>query len=99
MSWLLARSNRTTRYSHIITGSKSQTPTDIQGGLLADDMGMGKTLSMIAIIMSTITDADIHSLGKGWNYDKTNKSLIPCKSTLVVVPSARELGNSFMTLR
>lgn len=72
------------RYKHIITGMRSREPVDIRGGILADDMGVGKTLSMIASIV-TSPPSDITTLEK-----PADSSLIFAKSTLVVVPSVCE---------
>ncbi|GKZ73596.1 hypothetical protein AnigIFM50267_010526 [Aspergillus niger] len=68
-------------YKHIITGAKSPEPVDVRGGILADDMGVGKTLSMIASIV-TSPPCDITTLEK-----PADLKLISAKSTLVVVPS------------
>ncbi|GLA64998.1 hypothetical protein AtubIFM54640_006733 [Aspergillus tubingensis] len=69
------------RYKHIITGMRSPEPVDIRGGILADDMGVGKTLSMIASIVTSST-SDITTLEK-----PADSNFIFAKSTLVVVPS------------
>ncbi|PYH69626.1 DEAD/DEAH box helicase [Aspergillus vadensis CBS 113365] len=68
-------------YKHIITGTRSREPVDIRGGILADDMGVGKTLSMIASIV-TSPPSDITTLEK-----PADSNFIFAKSTLVVVPS------------
>lgn len=72
------------RYKHIITGAKSPEPVDVRGGILADDMGVGKTLSMIASIV-TSPPCDTITLEK-----PADLKLISAKSTLVVVPSVCE---------
>ncbi|PWY84198.1 hypothetical protein BO83DRAFT_395201 [Aspergillus eucalypticola CBS 122712] len=69
------------RYKHTITGTRSPEPVDIRGGILADDMGVGKTLSMIASIVSS-PPSDITTLEK-----PADSSSTFAKSTLVVVPS------------
>ncbi|KAI0406998.1 hypothetical protein F4802DRAFT_555264 [Xylaria palmicola] len=74
-------------YRHIITGATSPRPNDILGGILGDGMGLGKTLSMIACIVSSQAHADELMNGP------SNKDLsgtmppAPVGSTLVIVPS------------
>ncbi|PYH39514.1 DEAD/DEAH box helicase [Aspergillus neoniger CBS 115656] len=68
-------------YRNKITGTTSPEPVDIRGGILADDMGVGKTLSMIASIVAS-SPYDTITLEK-----QANLKLVPSRSTLVVVPS------------
>lgn len=76
------------RYHHIITGAKSPSAPDALGGILADDMGLGKSLTMLAAVAGTTTNA--------WQYARENttwsvgneEGLIAAKTTLVIVPSA-----------
>ncbi|RWA09490.1 hypothetical protein EKO27_g5618 [Xylaria grammica] len=73
-------------YKHTITGSISPTPKDILGGILGDGMGLGKTLSMIACIASSLAHAGefVHGSGKAdW------PARVGC--TLVIVPSIYEI--------
>ncbi|KAI0410227.1 hypothetical protein F5X98DRAFT_387036 [Xylaria grammica] len=69
-------------YKHAITGSISPTPKDILGGILGDGMGLGKTLSMIACIASSLAHAGefVHGSGKA-----DSPARVGC--TLVIVPS------------
>lgn len=61
------------------------------GGLVADAMGLGKTLTtLVSILRSTerasdfgYFDYEVQSVGMG---------LLPTKATLVIVPSARKLS-------
>ncbi|RYP47846.1 hypothetical protein DL768_006163 [Monosporascus sp. mg162] len=46
------------RYKHIITGSEHPKPEDIRGGILADGMGLGKTLTMITGIVASLALAE-----------------------------------------
>ncbi|KAK3389795.1 SNF2 family N-terminal domain-containing protein [Podospora didyma] len=74
-------------YKHVITQSKSSKPKEIFGGILADGMGLGKTLTMIASIVSTLPRA--HAFARKGSFEDTQDkaSLIAVKSTLVIVPS------------
>ncbi|KAL7786938.1 SNF2 family N-terminal domain-containing protein [Trichoderma afarasin] len=84
-----------TEYRHKITRAKIRTgiqPIERGGGILADEMGMGKTLSMLTLIMKTIDN------GKEWaeqqeNVDKVDETIKRSRSTLVIVPSALLIYN------
>ncbi|KAK8044974.1 SNF2-related protein [Apiospora rasikravindrae] len=64
-------------FEHVITGAKCRTAQDCPGGLIADDAGLGKTLTTLAIIVNTLTNAEAFE-----KQDESHK-----KATLVVVPS------------
>ena len=57
------------------------------GGILADEMGMGKSLSTLALITKTLDKATDWVNEKKANPDPHSR-LKPCRGTLVVVPSA-----------
>lgn len=45
-------------YSNVITGhNQRQPPPETRGGILADMMGLGKTLSILALVSSSVEDA------------------------------------------
>ena len=80
------------RYRHRITKAKAKQdiqPDERGGGILADEMGMGKSLSILALIAKTLDD------GKEWAQQQNDSAegkaaLKHSRSTLVVVPSARK---------
>ncbi|KAL6413087.1 promoter binding protein RUSH-1alpha [Ilyonectria robusta] len=81
--WVPERNLMTTLYRHQLTDAESaDQPNELGGGILADDMGMGKSLSTLALITATLEDA--HS----WSQDGAAK-FEKCRSraTLVIVPS------------
>ncbi|KAF2833695.1 hypothetical protein CC86DRAFT_461991 [Ophiobolus disseminans] len=80
--WSRRSSEGKTHYVNVITGEMRSQPGPMwRGGLLADEMGVGKTLSMIALIAS---DKDANATGT-WpiRQDVQASSL---NSTLVIVP-------------
>jgi SWI/SNF-related matrix-associated actin-dependent regulator of chromatin subfamily A3 len=79
--------NKSLFYQHMITGAKSVAPDDVPGGILADGMGLGKTLTMIASITASLSRAEesAQTLSKG--PAKAGLSLVPVQSTLIIVPS------------
>ncbi|KAM5349514.1 hypothetical protein ACJ41O_006019 [Fusarium nematophilum] len=82
-----------TEYWHKITKDRRRDkPEESGGGILADEMGMGKSLSILALIMKTMDNA------KDWARDNnsTYKKKRPARfshSTLVVVSAALLIKN------
>ncbi|EXL98594.1 SNF2 family N-terminal domain-containing protein [Fusarium oxysporum II5] len=76
------------QYRHRITKRRKDIrPEERGGGILADDMGMGKSLSILALIMKTLDN------GQEWAGErnaehKSRRSLKFSRSTLVVVSAA-----------
>ncbi|KAI4859476.1 SNF2 family N-terminal domain-containing protein [Hypoxylon rubiginosum] len=75
-------------YRHLITGSSSDKPDDIPGGLLADAMGVGKTLTMIASIASSMENANLFVSNETTGSSPDMHWRCPINSTLILVPSA-----------
>jgi len=76
------------RYRHEVTKARHRTlAPETGGGILADEMGMGKSLSTLALITKTLDDAADWVEEKKTNPEPHSR-LKPCKATLVVVPSA-----------
>lgn len=52
-------------YYHIITGEESTTrPPDVLGGILADMMGLGKTLQILSLIVTTLPASEEYAKKK-----------------------------------
>jgi SNF2 family DNA or RNA helicase len=76
------------RYFNVITGKYENTkPQEVLGGILADMMGLGKTLSILALVASTMDDA------RAWSEmtppdpkDDEVKLLRNVKTTLLISP-------------
>ncbi|KAG7413529.1 DNA repair protein RAD5A [Fusarium oxysporum f. sp. rapae] len=83
--------NGKVQYRHRITKRrKDLQPEERGGGILADDMGMGKSLSILALIMKTLGN------GQEWAEErnaehKSRRSLKFSRSTLVVVSAASHI--------
>jgi hypothetical protein len=78
------------RYCHAVTKAKSQIQhSETGGGILADEMGMGKSLSILSLITKTLEDA--HSWAANQNTslpDGISAMKRFSRATLVVVSSA-----------
>lgn len=77
-------------YQHRITGSKRlDRPDEYGSGILADDMGLGKSLTTLSNIMGSLDHArDFPKFMIASPNTVSTPSKITAKSTLVVVPSA-----------
>ncbi|KAF7136911.1 hypothetical protein CNMCM5793_006573 [Aspergillus hiratsukae] len=85
-------------FCHVITHTQQrERPDESGGGILADEMGMGKSLTTLVLIGKTMGDA------RQWVEHKKHLSgaslaETPCRATLVIVPSRvntwlREIDN------
>jgi hypothetical protein len=74
------------RYCNNITGSSQRScPPEFRGGVLADQMGLGKSLTMISLIA-----ADFGSLSEAPSTPiSPSRSFKPGDATLLVVPLSR----------
>lgn len=75
------------RYCHVITGNEQQEqPDESGGGILADEMGMGKSLTTLVLMAKTLREARQWVEGvkalPGASLAET-----PTRATLVIVPS------------
>jgi SNF2 family DNA or RNA helicase len=78
------------QYRHRITKRRKDIrPDERGGGILADDMGMGKSLSILALIMKTLDKSKEWAEGKNAEH-KSKRSLRFSRSTLIVVSAACE---------
>ncbi|KAF4452457.1 hypothetical protein F53441_4737 [Fusarium austroafricanum] len=76
------------QYRHRITKRRREVrPEEKGGGILADDMGMGKSLSILALVMKTLDNGQEWAKEKNEEH-KGRRSLKFSRSTLVVVSAA-----------
>jgi SWI/SNF-related matrix-associated actin-dependent regulator of chromatin subfamily A3 len=78
------------RYINNVTGMRqSQPPPPFSGGIVADQMGLGKTLQMIALIASDFERAGLNGVLSASSSNNSLKSLPEIASTLIIVPLSR----------
>ena len=87
--WICVDGPSNHSYQHIITGAKSPTPSDFLGGILADDMGLGKSLAMLCAVMGSLGRASEFA-GQMHSDGSPREGRKAAKSTLIIVPSACE---------
>lgn len=87
-----ASTNDYRSFRHIITEAKSPVlPSETGGGVLADEMGMGKSLSILSLITQTLENARMWAEnGKERFPNEISISKRPSRATLVVVTSICE---------
>lgn len=81
--WSYERNIMTPLYRHKLTHAESaEVPDELGGGILADDMGMGKSLSALALITKTFEMAHL------WSQEvpSTTRKL-RARASLIIVPS------------
>ena len=83
------------RFYNLITQQKrSDVPQESRGGILADEMGMGKSLMVIALIMHTQELAhsftSMHQDPIGTEVQRATSE----GSTLIITPKSSELSSS-----
>ncbi|KAK8127289.1 hypothetical protein PG984_008397 [Apiospora sp. TS-2023a] len=81
-------------FVHQITGARAYAvPEERGGGVLADEMGTGKTLSTLALITRTLDAANDWLKQKQDNQSSTTKIDRHSTATLIIVPSAQLIAN------
>lgn len=85
------------RYRHAITNAKTriQQP-ETGGGILADEMGMGKSLSILALITKTLDNASRWANEPKLSPPAADVLENRSQATLVIVPSASMFQRSFL---
>ena len=81
------RSNGKPSYYNVITGKEEvERPPEVLGGILADMMGLGKTLSILALIVGSLDDARKFAEQSAPETDGEKPLVRNSKSTLLVAP-------------
>ncbi|CAI7571851.1 unnamed protein product [Penicillium bialowiezense] len=91
--WQRSKNDAAGMFSHVITHDRREKrPDESGGGILADEMGMGKSLTTLVLIRNTAGAA------RGWaaqssTLPKTSLAGTPCRATLIVVPQQCEMSS------
>lgn len=102
LSFRLVSTSISCSWRHVITGSRSLKATCSRGGILADDMGLGKSLTTIALVAGSLVRAEQYAK----SYEESDEKETPtrtlrrrrCAGTLIVAPSSRTLLLSALSL-
>ncbi|RYN54412.1 hypothetical protein AA0118_g8668 [Alternaria tenuissima] len=78
--WRKRRRNGETYFQHVLTKSEAPECREARGGILADDMGLGKSLTMLSAIASSLQDAETFA-------KQSSNVLTPSRATLIIIPS------------
>ncbi|KAG9748136.1 hypothetical protein KCU59_g4126, partial [Aureobasidium melanogenum] len=83
------RKDGTRAWYNVITGDEMKKISPILGGLLADQMGLGKTLSILSLICATIKEARAFGAGKMDDSDRVNENVVRRSGgTLLLCPKS-----------
>ena len=87
------------RFIHKITHEKrSSKPYECRGGILADEMGMGKSLSLLALVMHTLDHARVSSQRFKETFFQGHEGGHPSRATLIITPkSSTEFRSIFIS--
>ncbi|KAI9750677.1 MAG: hypothetical protein M1815_001659 [Lichina confinis] len=86
---LRTRNNGLKTYYNVITGKEEQTkPPDVLGGILADMMGLGKTLSILSLVLSTTRASEVWATEKPPRPASAEELplILNAKTTLLISP-------------
>jgi len=84
----------TARFIHRITKTRSHAQVEeMGGGVLADEMGMGKSLSTLALIVQTLEAGRLWAEKKRGEEHTSAKVRRHSPATLIIVPSALLINN------
>ncbi|KAJ5405768.1 helicase [Penicillium sp. CMV-2018d] len=86
-------------FSHVITHDQRQDkPDESGGGILADEMGMGKSLTTLVLIGKTTRDAHQWAAHSD-TLPKSSLAGKPCRATLLIVPQQCTLTSQHGSLK
>jgi SNF2 family DNA or RNA helicase len=95
---IMSTSLITLRYLHAVTKARNRIlASETGGGILADEMGMGKSLSTLALITKTLDKAYDWVMEKKANPENRNRQKA-CRATLILVPSASKSLSGFQVI-
>jgi SNF2 family DNA or RNA helicase len=88
--WKFAiRKDGSRAWYNVITGDELKKVSPILGGLLADQMGLGKTLSILSLICSTLKEARAFGAGDLDDSDQANEDVVRRSGgTLLLCPKS-----------
>ncbi|CAI6290343.1 unnamed protein product [Periconia digitata] len=97
--WREKRKGGENYFQHILTKKKSPDQLEARGGIIADDMGLGKSLTILAAIARSLHEAA--RFGTTWEEGLLDSpdSPVPSRATLILVPSTILIDNWIEEIR
>ncbi|KAJ5020759.1 SNF2 family N-terminal domain-containing protein [Bipolaris maydis] len=80
-------------FQNVLTKFEALKRCEARGGILADDMGLGKSLTMLSAIAKTLQDAESFASASTANATGSSTVRKPSRATLIVVPSTTLIDN------
>ncbi|KIW84079.1 hypothetical protein Z517_03325 [Fonsecaea pedrosoi CBS 271.37] len=86
--WKWTENETSSGFRHLITGCWATEPRpETGGGILADEPGLGKTLSALSLISQRLADAHLWSQSRNEEDENPVQSPIRSRATLIIAPS------------
>ncbi|EMD91847.1 hypothetical protein COCC4DRAFT_144809 [Bipolaris maydis ATCC 48331] len=83
--WRERRRNGETCFQNVLTKFEALKRCEARGGILADDMGLGKSLTMLSAIAKTLQDAESFASASTANATGSSTVRKPSRATLIVL--------------
>ncbi|KAK2606199.1 hypothetical protein QQS21_003370 [Conoideocrella luteorostrata] len=80
-------------YQHVFSGAKRPQQEETKGGIIADDMGLGKSLVILSTVAGSLDRADQFFDTQSQLHSSGSSNKIPSKATLIVAPSSLLIDN------
>ncbi|KAH8708493.1 SNF2 family N-terminal domain-containing protein [Phaeosphaeriaceae sp. PMI808] len=91
--WREKRTGGETYFQHVLTKAKDSEPREARGGIIADDMGLGKSLTILSAIARSVGEAG--EFVSTWTKDSkpSSEAQVASRATLIMVPSSILIDN------
>ncbi|WKT53622.1 Helicase superfamily 1/2, ATP-binding domain [Fusarium oxysporum f. sp. vasinfectum] len=86
-------------YQHIFTGARRPNQEEAEGGIIADDMGLGKSLVILSTIAGSLNRAQKFVASENQLISNGQQSKTPSRATLILAPSSLLIGNWIAEVR
>ncbi|KAK7999486.1 hypothetical protein PG990_012086 [Apiospora arundinis] len=86
-------------YQHVLSGAKQPKPAEARGGIIGDEMGLGKSLVIISTIAGSLGRAEKFVAAESQHRLYQPGRKVASKGTLIIVPSTLLIDNWVDELR
>ncbi|XP_014559860.1 hypothetical protein COCVIDRAFT_23799 [Bipolaris victoriae FI3] len=91
--WRERRRKGEIRFQHVLTNSEPPEHREARGGILTDNMELGKSLIILSAIASSLPDAENFTSTPTAHAKESTTFLKPSRATLIIVPSTTLIDN------
>ena len=76
-------------FQHVFSGAKRPQRDEAKGGIIADDMGLGKSLVMLSTIAGSLDRAEQFVSAENQTLPSQPQPKVASRATLILAPSSR----------